>query len=43
VQEDAGFRALERGKDLGGEIEAARKVLEGPVKEALASARIEVV
>ncbi|KAH3943084.1 hypothetical protein HBI56_100790 [Parastagonospora nodorum] len=41
-QEDYAFKALERGKELRGDIEQARQVLEGEVKEALLSAGIKV-
>jgi hypothetical protein len=39
-KEDDGFQALEKGKVLRKEMEEAKEVLEGPVKEALASAGI---
>ncbi|KAH7093120.1 hypothetical protein FB567DRAFT_432971 [Paraphoma chrysanthemicola] len=42
VQEDDGFRALERGKELKKDIDEAKSILEGPAKEALLSAGIKV-
>jgi hypothetical protein len=42
VQEDDGFRALERGKELRKEIEGAKRGLEGPAKETLLSAGTKV-
>ncbi|KAF2036583.1 hypothetical protein EK21DRAFT_95836 [Setomelanomma holmii] len=43
VQEDDGFRALDRCKELKKDIDEAKRILEGPEKEALASAGIKVV
>ncbi|KAH7083166.1 hypothetical protein BKA63DRAFT_404183 [Paraphoma chrysanthemicola] len=42
VQEDDGFHALERGKELKKDIDEAKRILEGPAKEALLSAGIKV-
>jgi hypothetical protein len=42
VQEDDGFQALERGKELRSDIEAARGVLDGEVKGVLPSVWIVV-
>jgi len=42
-QEDDGFQALERGKELREDIEKAKRILEGPAREALLSADIRVV
>ena len=41
-QEDDGFQALERGKELKKDIDEARQVLEGPARDALLSAGIMV-
>ena len=42
IQEDDGFQALERGKELRKDIEEAKQILEGRAREALRSAGINV-